>query len=126
MVEYEVGNVEQRVPKDLNGERPIEVLFHDESTFQANDAEQKCWVLHNQHKLRKKGQGRGLHRSDFLNCSIGWLPEGGVGINYGKAHDGYWTGKDVCNQVSSSFGPFAFDAHADSILTVDSSPSLCF
>ena len=42
-------------------ERPIAILFHDESAFQAHDA----WVLDSQHQLRKKGVG--IHRSDFIS-----------------------------------------------------------
>lgn len=100
IVEYEVGNVGVKVVKDYGPDGPLEVIFHDKSTFQAHDAQAKAWVLENQHQLRKKGVGRGVHRSDFIGPSHGCLEEGGVGMNYGKNHDGYWTGDDVCTQVS--------------------------
>ncbi|KAK4704019.1 hypothetical protein P7C70_g2193, partial [Phenoliferia sp. Uapishka_3] len=101
LVEYEVGNVGVKIIKDHGDELPLEIIFHHESTFQAHDAQVKAWVLENQHRLRKKGVGRGVHRSDFIGPSFGWLEDAGVGMNYGKNHDGYWTGDDVCIQVSS-------------------------
>jgi hypothetical protein len=55
IVEYEVGNCTKAVDKVLANERPIEILFHDESAFQAHDAQEKSWVLDSQHQLRKKG-----------------------------------------------------------------------
>ena len=99
IVEYEIGDVTKRVEKDYGGTVPIEIVFHDESTFQAHDGSSKVWVLDNQHKLRKKGAGRGVHRSDFIGPSKGWMREAGHGMHYGKGYDGYWTGEDVCKQV---------------------------
>jgi len=105
IVEYEVGNCTKEVGKVLANERPIEILFHDESAFQAHDAQEKSWVLDSQHQLRKKGVGRGIHRSDFIGPTGGWCKEAGVQIKYGKNYDGYWTGDDVCTQLAEKAIP---------------------
>jgi hypothetical protein len=105
MVEYEVGNCPQKVAKAPTDERPLEILFHDESAFQTHDAQEKSWVLDSQHQPRKKGVGRGIHRSDFIGPTGGWCKEAGVQIKYGQNHDGYWTGEDVCNQLKEKAIP---------------------
>ena len=105
IVEYEVGNCTKQVSKAPTDERPIEILFHDESAFQAHDAQEKSWVLDSQHQLRKKGVGRGIHRSDFIGPTGGWCKEAGVQMKYGKNHDGYWTGEDVCKQLTEKAIP---------------------
>jgi hypothetical protein len=105
IIEYEVGNCTQEVSKAPTNERPIAILFHDESAFQAHDAQEKSWVLDSQYQLRKKGVGRGIHRSDFIGPTGGWCKEAGVQIKYGKNHDGYWTGEDVCKQLTEQAIP---------------------
>lgn len=111
IVEYEVGNCAKEVAKVLANDRPIEILFHDESAFQAHDAQEKSWVLDSQHQLRKKGVGRGIHRSDFIGPTGGWCKEAGVQIKYGKNHDGYWTGDDVCKQLEEKAIPALENQH---------------
>ncbi|KAH8922371.1 hypothetical protein BT69DRAFT_1308593 [Atractiella rhizophila] len=59
----------------------------------ANDGKTHSWMLEGRAKLRKKGQGRGIHRSDFLCSTFGHLADAGVQIEYGKNHDGFWTGE---------------------------------
>ena len=105
IIEYEIGNCTQEVAKVSSNERPIVIMFHDESTFQAHDAQEKSWVLDSQHALRKKGVGRGIHRSDFIGPTGGWCKEAGVQIRYGKNRDGYWSGEDVCNQLKEKAIP---------------------
>ena len=41
IVEYEAGNCTKGDAKVLANECPIEILFHDESAFQAHDAQEK-------------------------------------------------------------------------------------
>jgi len=93
------------IAKEPTNERPIAIVFHDESAFQAHDAQEKSWVMDSQHQLRKKGVGRGIHRSDFIGPTGGWCKEAGVQIKYGQNHDGYWTGEDVCNQLKEKAIP---------------------
>ena len=98
-VEPDPDNLHSLLTKENGPERPIIPVFHDESTFQANDTAQKVWVLDNQHKLRPKGVGRGRHHSEFISPVYGWYKEASAAINYGKNYDGYWCGDDVATQL---------------------------
>ncbi|KAJ7607101.1 hypothetical protein DFH06DRAFT_1275273 [Mycena polygramma] len=71
----------------------------------ANDTTAKSWVLENQHKLRKKGVGRGLHRSDIICSTFGHVVEGGETLEYGKNYDGYWDGEKFVNQLRTKLIP---------------------
>ncbi|KAJ7127915.1 hypothetical protein C8R44DRAFT_911203 [Mycena epipterygia] len=71
----------------------------------ANDTTAKSWVLENQHKLRKKGVGRGLHRSDIICSTVGHLVEGGETLEYGKNYDGYWDGEKFVKQLQKKLIP---------------------
>jgi hypothetical protein len=75
-------------------------VAHNEMTAQSNDAKVKSWVFQNQHALQKKGVGRGLHQSDVICSTVGWLKEVSQTLEYGKNYDGYWTGEIFVNQVS--------------------------
>ncbi|KAJ7689723.1 hypothetical protein B0H17DRAFT_937013, partial [Mycena rosella] len=83
------------------------------------------WVFEDQHALRKKGVGRGLHRSDIICSIIGHIPEAGQMIEYGKNCDGYWTGELFVNQVVNKIIP-AFEARHGAgyqdLIMVDNSP----
>ena len=99
LVEYEEGQVENEIVKQRGNKPPAVLIFHDECTFTANDGPRKSWVLDGSHKLRKKGAGRGIHRSDFICNTVGWLQEGGQSLEYGKNHEGYWTGEMLAKQL---------------------------
>ena len=49
------------------------VLFHDESTFQANDYEQTQWRTKGDHFLVPKSKGTGIIVSDFISEQDGYL-----------------------------------------------------
>jgi hypothetical protein len=49
--------------------------------------------------LRKKGVGRGLHQSDIICSTVGWIEEASQTLEYGKNYDGYWTGELFVKQV---------------------------
>lgn len=68
-------------------------------TAQANDSAAKEWVFMGQHKLQKKGTGCGIHQSDIICSTIGWLKEASQTLEYGKNYDGYWNGKLFIKQV---------------------------
>ena len=70
-----IGNeLETRIDPNLEGEQKIHVLVtHDETTFQSNDGQKSGWRPKNEQPLRKKGQGRTIHVSDFLTDTIGRL-----------------------------------------------------
>jgi hypothetical protein len=75
---------------------PILVLVaHDEMVSQTNDSPDKSWVLGNEHQLQKKGPGRGLHKSDRICPTVGWLKEGSQILEYGKNYNNYCFVKQV-------------------------------
>ena len=101
MVEYKIGEVEIEIIKPLQtGERRIVLVAHDESTMQANDGEKEGLVLDGEQPLKKKGVGRGLHQSDVICSTYGWLKGASVTMEYGKNYKGYWTGELFVKQVS--------------------------
>jgi hypothetical protein len=101
MVEYKIGEVETELTKQLQpGERRIVLVAHDESTMQANDGEKEGWVMNGEQPLKKKGAGRGLHQSDIICSTHGWLKGASVTMEYGKNYEGYWTGELFVKQVN--------------------------
>ncbi|THU76463.1 hypothetical protein K435DRAFT_704834 [Dendrothele bispora CBS 962.96] len=67
--------LEQIAPDLREGERELIPLFHDESSFHHNDFEKSLWLVVNnyQQPLRKKGRGRLIHVSEFINPETGRL-----------------------------------------------------
>ena len=65
IVEYVVGDVGKEKEKLVENyvERRLVLTAHDESTAQANDGKKKSWVHENEHALKKKGVGRGIHQT---------------------------------------------------------------
>ena len=96
------------------------VLFHDESTFQANDYERTQWGTKNDHMLVPKSRGAGIMISDFISEEDGYLcltdEEFAAGckkyprlkqfargsIEYGENRDGYWTSERFLEQLKDS------------------------
>jgi hypothetical protein len=107
LVRYVVGNVHEELVAQgptpwLHQnfvQRRVVLCPQDEMTSQANDAPEKSWVLGDHHPLRKKGVGHGIHQSDIICSSIGWLKEGSQSLEYGKNYDGYWNGELFVKQV---------------------------
>ena len=93
------------------------VLFHDESTFQANDYERTMWGTKDDHMLVPKSKGAGIMISDFISEQDGYLrltnEELAAGrekfprlkqharrsIEYGENRDGYWTSERFLEQL---------------------------
>ena len=112
MVEYVVGDVEKEVltqPANFV-ERRLVLVAHDEMTAQANNADSKSWVLDGEHALKKKGAGRGMHQSDVICSTFGWLKEASQSLEYGKNYDGYWNGELFVKQVRPRIN-FDYDIH---------------
>ena len=96
------------------------VLFHDESTFQANDYERTQWGTKDDHMLVPKSKGAGIMISDFISEQDGYLKlsdeEFAAGrekfpqlkqyarksIEYGENRDGYWTSERFLEQLEDS------------------------
>ncbi|KAH7905091.1 hypothetical protein BJ138DRAFT_1138371 [Hygrophoropsis aurantiaca] len=75
-------------------------------TAQSNNGNTKSWVLHDEHKLQKKGAGRGIHWSDVICSTIGHLTAAGQSLEYGKNYEGYWNGEIFVKQAHVRNGWF--------------------
>ncbi|KAL1743271.1 hypothetical protein HDZ31DRAFT_41265, partial [Schizophyllum fasciatum] len=69
------------------------------------------WHPKNEHRLKKKGVGRGLHQSDFVCSTEGWLKEASQTLEYGKNYEGYWNGELFVKQLREKFFKAFEDAH---------------
>ncbi|KAJ7604875.1 hypothetical protein DFH06DRAFT_1020554 [Mycena polygramma] len=99
-------------------------IFLSTARLQANDMVGKTWVFEDQHVLRKKGVGRGLHRSDIICSTCGHIPEAGEELEYGKNYDGYWTGELFCKQLRKKIIPAFVKRHGpgyQALFVVDNS-----
>lgn len=101
LVEYVVGDVDSLVdkPPPPNGEKWLILVAQDEMTAQANNDKGASWVYKDEHPIKKKGVGRGIHQSDVINSVSGWMKDASETIEYGKNHDGYWNGDMFAEQV---------------------------
>ena len=91
VVEYVVGNVGGEVEKSVENyvECHLVLVSQDKSTTQANDGKKKSWVHKNEHTLKKKGVEQGIHQSDVICLTIGWLKMASQSLEYGKNYEGY-------------------------------------
>ena len=80
-------------------EQCLVLVSHDESTSQANDGKKMSWVHEKEHALKKKGVGRGIHQSDVICSTVGWLKLASQSLEYGKNYEGYWNGELFVKQV---------------------------
>ena len=93
------------------------VIFHDESTFQANDDDPWLWGVKGESVIRPKSRGAGIMVSDFIDEHNGYLRlteeeyseavenhpqlrrQAREFLEYGKERDGYWTAEKFLNQL---------------------------
>ena len=106
LIQYQVGAVDIAVEPDIQSRangvlvKPRLVLVaHDKMVAQAHDGQRWSWLLNGESLIKKKGPGRGLHQSDFICSTVGWLHEASVTLEYGKNYDGFWNGELFCKQV---------------------------
>ncbi|KAJ7123914.1 hypothetical protein C8R46DRAFT_928093 [Mycena filopes] len=78
---------------------------------QSNDGPTKSWVLEGEQPLRKKGVGRGLHRSDVICSTVGYITDAGAQLEYGKNYEGYWDGTMFMVQLRDKIIPAFKAAH---------------
>lgn len=71
MATYDEDMLERIPPILLPGEREHVVMFQDESAFHTNEYRRREWLAKNQQAIRKKGNGRVVHVSDFISETIG-------------------------------------------------------
>ncbi|TFK91105.1 hypothetical protein K466DRAFT_483432 [Polyporus arcularius HHB13444] len=76
------------------------------------------WLLNGESPIKKKGPGRGLHQSDFICSTVGWLSEASVTLEYGKNHEGFWNGELFCKQLKEKFFPAFRKAHGEGYVAV--------
>ena len=105
LVEFVVGEVEKEQEKPMKNyvERRLVLVSHDESTVQANDGKKMSWVHEKEHALKKKGAGRGIHQSDVICSTVGWLKSASQSLEYGKNYEGYWNGELFVKQVCHNY-----------------------
>lgn len=113
------------LPDDLETPRPAVlektvVLFHDESTFQANDDQPTIWALPGTSVMRPKSKGSGIMVSDFIEEKGGYLhltddeyeqakkttpairKYARQLFEYGDAKEGYWTSAKFMEQIKEA------------------------
>ncbi|KAG2750889.1 hypothetical protein P692DRAFT_20847015 [Suillus brevipes Sb2] len=102
----------------FDGHDPPDIVSYRQDHFlpfmkssQANDSKEKSWVFKDQHTLRKKGVGRGIHQSDVICSTIGHLVEASQTLEYGKNYDGYWTGELFVKQLKEKIIPAFENTH---------------
>ncbi|KAF8543086.1 hypothetical protein BDD12DRAFT_933621 [Trichophaea hybrida] len=107
-----------KIPHDLpEGEKPIVLITHDESTFNANDGKQKGWMRKGHQLLQQKNKGRGIMVSGFLTLggrlavpnsipnsellnNLMWIQVNGIPVRdsmwlHEYSKDNYWTGEKM-------------------------------
>ena len=60
------------------------LVAHDKMMAQANNDDLKSWVLDGKHALKNKGAGQGMHQSDVICSTFGWLKEASQSLEYGR------------------------------------------
>jgi hypothetical protein len=117
-VEYQPDNLEEEIVKSPdNYVKPCLVLVpQDEMTAQANDGRKKSWIPDGEQPL-KKGVGRGIHQSDVVCATVGWLSKASQSLEYGKNYEEYCNSELFVKQVTTHVGSLLEDCfvHIDSI-----------
>ncbi|KAF8342449.1 hypothetical protein F5887DRAFT_1076054 [Amanita rubescens] len=91
-------------------------FFHDESCFTANEYKAKAWLAAGQTILQKKGRGRLIHVSEFINPITGHLAVRDKGGNItdearkiiypGSGGDPWWDTNQLLEQVKHAVSVF--------------------
>jgi hypothetical protein len=102
LIWFVIGDVDKEdlsSPPENYVEQRLVLCVHDEMTAQAHDSPVKSWVFEDQHSLRKKGVGCGIHQSDIICSTVGWLKDASQTLEYRKNYEGYWNGEVFIKQV---------------------------
>ncbi|RPA78671.1 hypothetical protein BJ508DRAFT_349096 [Ascobolus immersus RN42] len=99
-------------PKGLQvGEKPLVLVTHDESTFNANDGKRRVWVKDGKMPLRQKSRGKGIMVSGFLTPAGPLrvpdnIPDSELLADlyckwpcHPSTGDNYWTGEKMVNHL---------------------------
>ena len=113
------GQTEELLGNETSEKRLV-LIYHDESSFHANDGQSWQWSEEDRMIIRPKGQGRGLMISDFIEEHGGYLhlaPEeheiatlsspdlpakARVIFKFGAQGDGYWNNELFIKQVKTA------------------------
>jgi hypothetical protein len=71
MATYDDETLDRISPTLLPGEKEHVLVYQDESVFHANEYRRRSWLAQDQQAIRKKGNGRVVHVSDFISETIG-------------------------------------------------------
>ena len=71
MATYDDKTLDRIPPTLLPGEKEHVLVFQDESIFHTNEYRRRSWLAEDQQAIRKKGNGRVIHVSDFISETIG-------------------------------------------------------
>jgi hypothetical protein len=117
-----LAELKKIMPEPIEGQRRIIIQYHDESCFHANDDARNLWLRAGEQPLRKKGRGRLIHVSDFINEEDGRLvlmdadgkitEDARVIIYPGSNGDSWWDTKQLLAQITSAIHIFE-NAHPD-------------
>lgn len=113
------------LPTDLDPPQPEVMektvfLFHDETTFQANDDQPSLWAMKGTNVMRPKLKGSGIMISDFIGERDGYLSltedeykaakevdpsirrYARQQLEYGEGKEGYWTSERFMGQIKQA------------------------
>ena len=113
------GETEETIGSDSAAKRLV-IIYHDESSFHANEGQSWQWAEENMLALCPKSQGRGLMVSDFIDEHSGFLslsseeqqlarlsqpnlPDTArVIFKFGAQGDGFWNSEHFIAQVDKA------------------------
>jgi hypothetical protein len=98
---WEGENMDTHIrPTLMDGEQEIVLIVQDECIIYTNDANKIIWEENSKKELRPKSNGRSLHISGFT-CACHGFCDGRTAtiMKPGKNADGYWTNKDLVEQL---------------------------
>ena len=96
------------------------VIFHDETTFQANDDQPTLWAEKGTNVMRPKSKGSDIMLSDFIDEKNGFLAltqeeydrvklidpsmkmYAQQFLEYGESKEGYWTSDKFMSQIKQA------------------------
>ena len=122
MAKHEGPESKKIMPEIQEGQRRIIIQYHDECCFHVNDEARNLWLRESEQPLRKKGRGRLIYVSDFINEEDGrlvLLNEDGQIIRDarkiiypGSNGNPWWDTKQLIDQIRSAIEIFE-TAHPD-------------
>lgn len=116
MAKFEGPELTKVPPTLKEGEKEIITQFHDESCLMVNNYKVKAWLAEGQTILQKKGRGRLIHVSEFINPITGHLvveDTNGNIINEaqkiiypGSKGDAWWESEQLIAQIKHAIHVF--------------------